>query len=89
MRDNAATKPRLFDVERKERWTGSGALVPISAHRCPACGFVLDSCQVGQLSLFFHGGYGATEQTTRRYCHGCGWSMVAAVGATNPRQRAS
>ena len=80
---------RLFGVAAKTRWKGSKALVPISPHLCPACGFALDSCAVGQLSLFFHGGYGATEETTRRYCHGCGWSMVAAVNSTNPRQGAA
>lgn len=84
-----ATKRRLFDVASKKRWTGSRALVPISPHVCPACGFVLDACAVGQLSLFFHGGYGATEETTRRYCHSCGWSMVAAVDSRNPRRRSA
>lgn len=80
-------RTRLFDVAHKHRWTGSRALVPISPNRCPSCGFVTDTTAIGQLSLFLHGGYGATEETTRRYCHGCGWSMVAAVNSRNPRQR--
>lgn len=70
---------------RRKRWTGSKALVPLSPHRCPACGYALDSAGVGQLALFFHGGYGATQVTTRRYCHGCGWSLVSSVDEVNPR----
>ena len=73
--------------DAKPHWTGSRALVPLSKHLCPRCGCALDSAAVGQLSLFLHGGYGADTETTRRYCHGCGWSMVAAVDATNPRRR--
>lgn len=81
-------RPRLFDIDIPEHRSGSRALVVISPHRCPACGYVIDTEAVGQPALFLHSGYGATEQTTRRHCHGCGWSMVAAIDSLNPRSAA-
>jgi hypothetical protein len=80
---------RLFGVERTGRWRGSRALVPLSVHLCPACGYALDETGMGQLALFFHGGYGATQRSTRRHCHGCGWTLLASVADVNPRVHAA
>jgi hypothetical protein len=75
----------LFEMSREDTFKTSKALVPVTLDRCPACGTALDSRQFGQLSLFFHGGYGATRTTTTLSCVGCSWSLVVDVTETNPR----
>lgn len=74
---------RLFEVEAKERWTGSRALVPLPKDACPHCGGELDVETVDQRPLLRHGGYGAALSTTMRYCR-CGWRMQAAQSEVKP-----
>lgn len=51
---------------------------------CPDCGQPVRDLTWSQPALVRHGGYGATETTTRRYCR-CGWGIVATVVTDNPR----
>lgn len=74
---------RLFDVARKDRWTGSRALVPLPADICPACGEPLDSETVDQRPLLRHGGYGAAQRTTMRHCR-CGWRLQSERSEVKP-----
>lgn len=76
-------KDRLFDVEDKERWTGSRELVVLPEDACPACGGELDEETVDQRPLLRHGGYGAAERTTMRHCR-CGWRMESERSEVKP-----
>lgn len=69
-------RDRLFDVEAKERWTGSRELVVLPDDACPSCGSPLDTETVDQLPLLRHGGHGAAERTAMRHCR-CGWRLEA------------
>jgi hypothetical protein len=74
----------LFERQRRKRWTGSRALVPLDPERCPACGQVTETEEVVEMALLVHGGYGANRSSKRRHCR-CGWSLLAEVVETNPR----
>lgn len=76
-------KERLFDVDAKERWTGSKALVPLPDDACPSCGGELDTETVDQRPLLRHGGYGAAERTSMRHCR-CGWRMQSERSEVKP-----
>lgn len=66
----------LFDTgERKPKWAGSTALVPIEPGTCPIDGATLVERQMHQAALFRHGGYGATTATTIGECPECGWTL--------------
>jgi len=69
-------KQRLLEVEAKERWTGSRALVPFPADACPSCGSAVYTLSVSQPALFRHAGYGADLRSTIRRCL-CGWGLEA------------
>lgn len=77
------TRDRLFDVEAKERWSGSCALVVVPPDACPSCGGALDTETVDQRPLLRHGGYGAAKRTTVRHCP-CGWRMQSEHGEVKP-----
>lgn len=80
----------LIDVERSAKRKGTTkALVPVDRTNCPTCKASIDIEHVGQPALFLHGGYGATQRTSRVHCSECGWSLVVAVDETSPRERAS
>lgn len=74
---------RLFEVEAKERWTGSRALVVLAPDACPSCGGPLDVESVDQRPLLRHGGYGAAKRTTMRHCR-CGWRMQSESSEVKP-----
>lgn len=77
----------LFERQRRKRWTGGRALVPLDPDLCPACGQPTDTETTVEMALVRHGGYGADRSTTRRHCP-CGWSLLAVTVETNPRARA-
>ena len=76
-------KAALFDAPKRQRWTGSRALVLLPSDACPSCGGTLQTMSVGQPALFRHGGYGATLASTVRWCH-CGWRLEAVRQETRP-----
>lgn len=78
-----SNRERLFEVDSKERWTGSRALVPLPKDQCPSCGQGLDSETVDQRSLIRHGGYGAALRTTMRHCR-CGWRLRSESSEVKP-----
>lgn len=39
-----------------------------------------------QPALFLHGGYGAAEQSVRKVCPRCGWTMTVETNSINPRK---
>lgn len=53
---------------------------------CPDCGQSLHQATWAQDALFFHGGYGGTERTTRRRCE-CGWQLTSEVATERPPRR--
>lgn len=75
----------LFERPTKQRWTGSRELVPVAADACPTCAGVLLVMSIAQPALFRHGGYGATQRQTERWCPTCGWHLLAEVVEVNPR----
>lgn len=76
-------RERLFDIEGKERWTGSRSLVVLPPDACPECGSGLDEETVDQRPLLRHGGYGAAKRTTMRHCR-CGWRMQSESSEVKP-----
>lgn len=85
-------KPRLFDFERARQGPLSKCtdLVPLTMNRCYRCGTDVDEESVGQLALFRHGGYGATQMSTFHLCRNtkCRAVRLANVVEVNPRVRA-
>lgn len=59
-------------------------LVPLDRTRCPDCGEQLRTTTTDQLPLLRHGGYGEAQRTVRRFCHKCGWMLIAEKGAVRP-----
>lgn len=79
------SKARLFEVEAKERWRGSRALVPVPRDVCPRCHVGSPQEQtITELALFIHGGYGAARRSVWLHC-ACGWELRTAVSEVNPR----
>ncbi len=74
----------LFDAPRRERWKGSRALVPLCKMTCPTCGGYLMQMTVGQAALFRDCGYGATLNSTTRWCPACGWQLLAEQSEGRP-----
>lgn len=82
---------RLFDVERRERRTAtSKAIVLLRPGACLRCQAETTLVAYRQSALFWSHGYGATEQTTYRYCEACGWFglMSTTEVAPDPDERA-
>ena len=82
-------KPRLFDFERARTGPRSRCLelVPLERDRCYRCGTDVDVESIGQLALFRHGGYGATQMSTFHICRNskCRCVRLANIVETNPR----
>lgn len=75
----------MWEPTRRERWTGSRALVPINLKLgCPACGYRLDWVTVESDALFVHGGYGATRRVVAAHCPACTWALVVLVDEVRP-----
>ncbi len=76
---------RLLEVERKDRWRGSKALVPVGRW-CPNCGAPVVESSVIEDALLRHGGYGASRQTRRLECsqRRCLWGMTLSVSEVRP-----
>jgi len=74
---------RLYAVEPKRRWTGSTAIAVVDAPTCVWCGTWFEATHT-QPALFYHGGYGAAQRRSARWCL-CG--AVGSVDLTdvNPR----
>ena len=86
-------KPRLFDFERARQVPRSKctSLVPLDVQRCFRCRSEVDVESVGQLALFRHGGYGATQMSTFHLCRNtkCRAVRLANVVEVNPRVKAT
>lgn len=64
-------------------WGGSKHLAVITG--CPECGLPhLATVTTQQPALLRHGGYGATQTTTRQWCPPCGWSGPTETTETRP-----
>lgn len=60
------------------------ALVVLARPICPNCYEPLAVEHVHEPAMFRHGGYGATRLSVTRWCPGCGWWVLSAVGAARP-----
>jgi predicted RNA-binding Zn-ribbon protein involved in translation (DUF1610 family) len=60
-------------------------LVAFDPEVCPECGAALARITWLQPALLRHAGYGATEQSTRRWCPCCGWSLPIDLATVSPR----
>lgn len=78
----------LFDPQATlRRWDGSRALVPIQRDCCPSCFGTLREVRMTEAALFFHGGYGASRETTSVSCEGCTWTLVVEVSEVRPDRK--
>ncbi len=50
---------------------------------CPDCGGIVREMTWAQDAMFFHGGYGGSERSTRRVCE-CGWAFTTEVATERP-----
>lgn len=81
--------PGFEEAVRRHTYRGSRALVPYNGARgCSHCnaGYVVRLDPFAQPALFYHGGYGAVEQTTVDVCLACGRVSIARIETLNPRR---
>lgn len=80
---------RLLDVERTEKRKGTTkAIVLVDTSRCLRCGSTdLETIRISVDALFFHGGYGATKQTTIERCRDCETTRVIDTTEVRPPRR--
>jgi len=80
--------PGFDTAVARHSYRGSRSLVPFTGPRpCYHCnaGQVVRLDPVTQPALFYHGGYGAAEETTIDVCLACGRVHTASVSTRNPR----
>lgn len=77
-------RARIEAQRRALGWGGSYALAARPHDGCHECGGTLTTQTTGQLPLLRHGGYGATTETTRRWCPACGWDAGTHRTETRP-----
>lgn len=66
----------------------TGVALVVAGRDCPLCGGALRSEMVAQLPLLRHGGHGAVEGASRRWCDRCGWRGPRVTASLNPRESA-
>lgn len=74
----------LFDRTRRERWTGTTAIVRRDTVACAFCDTHY-SYEYTQPALFYHGGHGAAMLRRGRWCH-CGAINSGDYLPVNPRR---
>ena len=83
------TLPGFDEAVARHSYKGSRAVLPYHGRRhCSRCSFgeLIRLGPVTQMSLFYHGGYGAAERKTIDLCLACGRTQVVHKETVNPRR---
>jgi hypothetical protein len=64
--------------------SGTVTLVPCDPATCPTCQAALRHGHWEQPALLRHGGHGATQRTTVRWCANCTWVLISEIREARP-----
>lgn len=83
------TLPGFDEATRRHAWDGETLPVLHQGQRgCRRCsiGELMRLAPSTQLTLFYHGGYGAAERNTYDLCLACGHVSIVHIETLNPRR---